>query len=140
TKPYTPVLNSVYLGYAAYSAPVSLIDDDEDDFEDREVQFYHIGAFGEAEQQAYLSNTDDTTATSFDLIPHFAEYATVTEDVTNFSADWYIGIKNLEANQSVNILFQFLEGSTNPLVSKPDDHVYLSYMANNQWIEFEDVD
>lgn len=52
------------------------------------------------------------------------------------NGEFYIGIENLQANQGVNILFQALEGSTDPLIAKPDDHVKWSYLSNNNWIDF----
>lgn len=139
TQPYTPTIKSLYLSYAACNDTASLTTVDEDNFKDRDVQFFHVGPFGEAERNANISEADKTIY----LLPHFDEVDTPLKDendetIQDFAAAFYIGIKNLYANQSVNILFQFLEGSTNPLVSKPDEHVYWSYLANNHWVAFDE--
>lgn len=137
--PYTPTIQSLYLSYSAYNSPVTLTTVNETAFGKRPVQFYHVGPFGEAERNANVSAAD----TTIHLLPHFEEYNTVQKDangvsIKDFTSDFYIGVKDLQASQSVNILFQLLEGSTNPLISKPEKHVHWSYMSNNHWLPFDD--
>jgi hypothetical protein len=130
TVPYTPLMNSLYVGYTAYSGAVTL--DSTTSNEDTPLSFFHVGSFGEAKRDGYL------TGDRAHLVLHQDEFPLSDKSGDSFSADWYIGIENLAGDQSVNILFQLLEGSTDPLVSKPEEHVHWSYLSNNLWIEFDE--
>nr|MCU0389398.1 baseplate J/gp47 family protein [Chitinophagaceae bacterium] len=48
--------------------------------------------------------------------------------------------EKLNPNEAVNILFQVMEGTTDPIISKPPEHLNWSYLSNNKWIEFESSD
>ncbi|MEP7236206.1 MAG: baseplate J/gp47 family protein [Ferruginibacter sp.] len=126
-EPYTPKVKSLYAGYSAYcindlSAASA--------FDDREIKLFHLYPFGEGEQHAYLNPTDNVY-----LLPQFKHTSDGTIKV--HTGEFYVGIENLEPQQSVNLLFQVMEGTTNPTVAKPVDHIQWSYLSNNIWIEFE---
>lgn len=130
TEPYTPKIKSIYAGYTAYcvndlSAPA--------DFEDREINFFHLYPFGDGEQHKYLNATDNVY-----LLPQFKH----TDEGASkpHIGEFYIGIESLEPQQSVNILFQVMDGTTNPTVAKPSDHIHWSYLSNNVWVEFKASD
>ena len=88
------------------------------------------------------NSTGRSSARTIPLLPQF----TYTETPTDAGAgsgdtaftlqnagEFYVGFEALQPGQSVSALFQVLEGSTDPLVLKPEPHLYYSYLANNQW-------
>lgn len=89
-------------------------------------QFFHLGPFGTAEQQPYL-----TGGNSAALLPQFAFAPGV-----NSEAEFYIGIAGLAPPQSIAILFEVVDGTANPLSIKPVPHFDWCYLANNRWVEF----
>ena len=123
TEPYTPLIESLSLHYkAAVSSEIS----DAGDYEGRELQFYHLYPFGEAEQHSALSGESEIP-----LLPHFAG------DNEN-KGELYLGIENLQTGQGVSLLFQVLEGTSNPLLDKPERHVTWNYLSDNIWKKFSD--
>ena len=123
TEPYTPLIESLSLHYkAAVTSDIS----DADDYADRELQFFHLYPFGEAEQHAGLNGN-----TQIRLLPSFAG------DNEN-TGELYVGIENLQAGQGVSLLFQVLEGTSNPLLDKPDRHITWNYLSYNTWKKFND--
>jgi len=131
-EPYIPTLQSVYASYSAYCTH-DLTLATEANFEDREMQFFHIYPFGEGEQHKYTAPAENVY-----LLPQFKHAG---EGVTEqHIGEFYIGIEKLNPQESVNILFQVMEGTTNPTVTKPEEHIHWSYMSNNRWIDFESSD
>jgi len=126
-EPYIPKLKSIYAGYTAY-----YINDlaDETAFEEREINFFHLYPFGEGEQHKSLNPALDVY-----LLPQFNH--TVAGAVNQHVGELYIGVENLQANASVNLLFQLMEGTTNPTVAKPLQHIHWSFLSNNKWVAFE---
>lgn len=129
-EPYTPTIQSLYLSYTAFQT-VNVDNDNAQDFEGREIRFFHLYPFGEAEQHAYL-NKNETQH----LLPQFTWPSATGNNYCG--AEFYIGIENLAEHQSVNILFQVLDGSSNPETEKPLKHISWSYLAKNEWCIFED--
>jgi Baseplate J-like protein len=131
-EPYTPLIKALSLSYSAYSIH-ALNENVKAKFDGREIQFFHIYPFGEAEQHAYLSGKNEDQF----LLPQFTHNDPVSGTVYH-SGEFYIGLEKLTAEQSVNILFQMMEGSSDPLVAKPEKHVHWSYLSNNKWLDFDD--
>jgi hypothetical protein len=125
-KPYTPVIQSIFLSYDA-SDVYSFSDETEEAFEEREHQFFHLYPFGDTEQHKYL--VDGTT---INLLPQFYHGERVSH-----VAEFYIGFEKLTGQQSVSVLFQVLEGTSDPLLVKPEKHVSWSYLANDNWKDFD---
>jgi hypothetical protein len=123
-EPYTPSIQKISLHYKASSvldvATAST-------FDGRAIQFFHVYPFGEVEQHKKLNNSD------IKVLPQFVNPANTT---ANNEGEFYIGFENLLGGQSVNVLFQVLEGTTNPLLEKPDDHISWSYLSKNKWKAF----
>ncbi len=123
TEPYTPAVEKISLHYkAAVTADIS----DPADFDDREIRFFHLYPFGEAEQHASLNGGGEIS-----LLPNF------TGSNEN-AGELYIGIENLQSGQGVALLFQVLEGTSNPLLDKPEKHITWNYLSNNAWKKFDD--
>ncbi|HVY70001.1 MAG TPA: hypothetical protein VHH73_08730, partial [Verrucomicrobiae bacterium] len=135
-EPYTPTLQSLQISYTA-SANTNLTATTDAAFNERTVRFFHLHPFGDAEQHAHLSNG----ATIY-LLPQFRYVETPLDPgagsgggslALQNQGEFYVGLEDVAAGQSLSILFQVLEGTTDPLILKPDDHVYFSYLANNTW-------
>lgn len=127
--PYVPKLESVSLHYAVKRAE-NLNSGDVSAFEDRKISFYHLHPFGDAEQHSQLQDGEAVT-----LLPQFA-HGDEEEDLLD-SGELYIGLTGLKPLQSVNLLIGVLEGSSDPLTVKPEEHVQWSYMSRNQWTPFD---
>lgn len=134
-EPYTPKIKSLYADYTAWQM-VDIASASALNFTQKEILFFHIYPFGEAEQHQYLNQQYNTGSQVF-LLPAFRHYDEIKAATVSHQGEFYIGIENLEANQSVNILFQVLEGSAHPLISKPADHIHWSYLSHNNWIAFK---
>lgn len=130
TEPYTPLIQSLYISYSAYTA-IGISENNKTKFESRESNFFHINPFGEAEQHKYLSPSEPVY-----LLPQFKHEANgITQQ---HQGEFYIGLKDLKPESAVSLLFQVLEGTTNPKLAKPADHIHWSYLSKNRWVEFAD--
>lgn len=126
--PWTPQLSSLTLHYTAATF-LSLQSTDTAAFMARGLRFFHLHPAGVAEQHALLTGAPTT------LLPiflHGKDSATVEH-----AGELYIGIEDLEGGQGVSLLVQVLEGTTDPLVLKPEDHMSWSYLTGNLWQDFE---
>ncbi|MEP7111485.1 MAG: baseplate J/gp47 family protein, partial [Ferruginibacter sp.] len=127
TEPYTPKIKSIYAGYSAFcKSEIS----DATKFVDREINFFHIYPFGEGEQHKYLTPLEDIY-----LLPQFKHPVNVV--MKQHIGEFYLGIEKLNPGEAVNILFQVMEGTNNPTVAKPPEHIHWSYLSSNQWVPFE---
>ena len=131
-EPYTPKIKSIYASYSAYctndlSVATASV------FDSREIKFFHLYPFGDGEQQTYLNPSENVY-----LLPQFKHL--VESETKSHIGEFYIGIENLNPNEGVNILFQVMEGTTNPKIAKPTEHINWAFLSNNQWIEFETSD
>lgn len=127
-EPYTPILQSLYASYSAYSV-VHLTE--VNSFTNRDIKLFHIYPFGEGEQHKHLQPLHDVF-----LLPQFKHQS--DGFVRQHIAELYIGIEKLNPGDAVNILFQVMEGTTNPTVAKPEKHIQWSWLGNNEWNEYKD--
>jgi len=125
TEPYTPTIKKMTLHYKAFSVGEVA---SSAAFDNRAVQFFHIYPFGEMEQHRKLSNSEVR------FLPQFTDAKNKT---LHNEGEFYIGLTDLQGGQSVNVLFQVLEGTTDPLLEKPKEHLSWSYLKNNQWTVFK---
>lgn len=110
-EPYTPKAKSFLLGYVA-SETILL----NSETASTAKLFFHIGAFGNADQSLLLPST-------VALVPKY-------EDEGNF----YLGITNAEPPQNLNLLFQVSEGSADP--NKLPEKIKWSYLIKDTWQDF----
>jgi hypothetical protein len=130
-EPYTPVVQALYLSYSAASDVVNINDATKISWQQKPASYFHLYPFGDAEQHAFI------TKNSFHNVwPQFVHVDT-DKKIVHHEGEFYIGFENLLAQQSVNVLFQVLDGSADPKVTKPDNHIQWSFLANNQWIDFK---
>ncbi len=78
-----------------------------------------------SENKAVLLNSES-------FLPQFSDPSTQKDTI----AECYFGIRDLLPRQKLALLFQTEEGTANPLVLKPDDHITWSYLSDNNWKEF----
>ena len=129
-EPYLPVIKSIHLSYNSCSPVVNLKDSSADQFISKSGSLFHLYPFGDAEQHTYL--TGNTVHYLLPQFQHTAENGTIV----SHEGEFYIGFENLLPQQSVNVLFQVMDGTADPTISKPDKHLHWSYLANNQWQDF----
>ena len=121
-QPYIPKIQSIFLTYEA-----------ETSYADSTINFIHIYPFGH-----HVIEDTFTTAKQVALMPQF-QHKEQGDPVHNIS-EFYIGVQDVLPGQKVSILFKMLEGSTNPLSTKPENHVFWSYLSNNEWTDFDKND
>lgn len=127
-EPYTPVIQSLYISYTSYSDVVDL--NNTTAFSNKEISFFHLYPFGDAEQHSYL------TGNSFHyLLPQFRHIDQDSKQVLH-EGEFYIGFQNLSGGESVNVLFQVMDGTADPKITKPAEHIQWSYLSNNKWNDF----
>ncbi|MEO6548947.1 MAG: baseplate J/gp47 family protein [Ferruginibacter sp.] len=128
-EPYTPKMKSIYAAYSAYCINDLTTSITAAAFNNREIQFFHIYPFGEGEQHALIQPGADVF-----LLPQFNHAGSITAQ--QHIGEFYIGIEKLNPGEGVNILFQVMEGTTNPTVAKPLEHINWAFLSNNLWIAF----
>ncbi len=121
-QPYIPKIQSVYLTYEAETSS-----------SDSSINFIHLYPFGN-----HIIENDVTAATPSKLMPQFQH--TENNALVHNISEFYLGIQDVLPGQKVSVLFKMLDGSTNPLSAKPDEHVFWSYLSNNKWIDFDKND
>ncbi len=127
--PYQPTLQFFSVGYEA-SCSLDLATTDSDTFNNRPLEFYHVGPFGDSEQHRVLQN--ETRALLGKLIIK-------TDSNFKSQGSLFIGLENLHPGDTQSILFQLQEGSENPLLEKPENHLIWEYLTvNNVWELFDD--
>lgn len=145
TPPYTPVIDEISLSYTA-STEIAL--NDSGSFTNRSLQFFHTYPFGDVEQHRALKDPLTDHETDVRLLPYFRHYNNgdvyfEIEGQSGFVAhegEFYMGLSEAVPGQKVAVLFQLDEGSANPRIKKPDNHVHWSFLADNRWISFQKLE
>jgi hypothetical protein len=121
-EPYTPVISEISLNYTS-SVTIQLANtpavNNQNAFNNRVDQFFHIEPFGVAESHPFVNTNTGYTS----LMPVF-----------NDEGSLYIGLSALVPSETLSILIKVAEGSANPDFNKQP--VIWSYMVNNEWKEF----
>ncbi len=116
--PYVPSFKEISINYTAVSA-FQL--GQETTFENRAEQFFHLHPFGQRERHTVLNE-----GKSISLFPQFEDEGALL-----------IGIKDLEPQQSISVLFQIAEGTAEPLKGKQPVEWYFLY--KNNWKAFSAI-
>jgi hypothetical protein len=118
-EPYTPALREIVLSYKAASGTAHL--DDEAAFAGAEVEFFHVGAFGQRREHAWLRRqlafVDDPRVP---LLPAYED-----------EGELLIGLSGLAAGDSVSLLFKVAEGSADPDADQQPLH--WAVLCDNYW-------
>lgn len=131
--PYSPRVAAMHLSYSATTQRVAISPADAAAHEARSVRLYQVGPFGEAEQAWPLP-----AGTGRYLLPQFR--FTEGTGTGNHLGAWMIGLSDLAPGQGVDLLVSIREGSADPLVAKPEEHVTWSYWARDRWVPFAERD
>lgn len=136
--PAGPFITGISLNYTTGKQVIDF--SGTDNFEDRVARFFHLSPFGQAEQHPWLkTNADDQAAvpdTSIYLLPQLTHIGSKGER-TEHEGELYIGLTGLEPAQNLALLFQVSDGTADPLLTKPEEHVHWSYLRGNEWIYFK---
>ncbi len=119
-EPYTPKLKNTSLFYVSTERTPFGINQANAKIE----QFFHVTPFG------YQKMEIDQHSEVF-LLPQFNNSSIALFTQGNL----YIGLKDAEPEQKVNMLFQVLEGTGDNRYAAPD--VEWSYLVNNEWHAFK---
>ena len=122
TAPTAPVLPLASALLLDYDAEQQL---DLTGASDATGRFFHITPFG---------HTEPSGATSVPVVPRFRTTGPV--GATDAEAELYLGLADLRPPQQLSLLFQVVDGTANPLVAKPDEHLRWSYLRGDEWVEF----
>ncbi|AEE48480.1 baseplate J/gp47 family protein [Haliscomenobacter hydrossis] len=104
TAPYTPEVESLIL---CYTASVQL--------NNAAARFYQLTPFG------YCPAASESSGN----LTLFKGWPT--------QGELFIGIEELKPPQNLSLLFQLAEGSADPTVLKPAEHLTWSYLSGNEW-------
>lgn len=126
-EPYTPTIKTIRFNYTSSSAEINPADESFAAFNRKEIQFFHLDVFGQAEQHGFLKAQTAATfgpTVSLDkniyLFPHHVNEGALL-----------IGLNKVEAGQSVSFLFQLAEGTANP--EKEAVTIQWFALGNNEW-------
>ncbi|MBI3135491.1 MAG: baseplate J/gp47 family protein [Bacteroidetes bacterium] len=136
-EPYTPTVKLLGIDYKSEHT-VNYGQPEFQDYEKRIEQLFHVGPFGVAEifpvEQDEVITENTGIYLTDNLLPKF-----INEPETNVSVIangvLYIGIKDLDPPRSLTLFFQFDKGTENPDLDVST--VTWSYLANNQWTNFD---
>jgi hypothetical protein len=118
TLPVLPTMSSLTLDYTATQQL------DLSARSDAGGRYFHVHPFGHAEQSS------GSGLTRLPLLPRFRAGSEPSE------GELYVGVRDLHPPQNLTLLFQVVDGTANPLVVKPDDHIHWTYLRDNAWVPF----
>ena len=126
--PYSPILQSISISYEA-SCMYNLWTTLTDIYERRPMDFFHIGPFGDSERHRVLQGP----------VPKLlSPLVSKTGSTYTAQGSLFIGLEGLEPGDTQSVLFQVQEGSEDPLLEKPENHLNWEYLkSNNSWQVFD---
>lgn len=125
-EPYVPTIQSISLDYTASTGAIDLTTTDATNFENSELQFFHITYFGQRREHGYLRQQIQRrlpASINPALLSVFPQY--------DRAGELLIGLSHLQSNDSVSILFQVAEGSAEP--DLPATDIRWSVLCSDHW-------
>lgn len=121
-EPWAPTVQEISLSYAASSPAIDLKRSDEQAFADSlDLQFFHVGPFGQRREHAFLRQQFDWLAEkAVGLLPAFPD-----------QGEFIVGLNGVAAGDSIYLLLQVAEGSADPEL--PAQAVRWSVLCGNYW-------
>jgi hypothetical protein len=120
-EPYTPTIQGISLSYSAESKAVDLSANQQSSFINLDVQFFHVGCFGQMREHAYLRKQLDYVADKqVRLLPRYPD-----------EGELLIGLSGVGAGDNVNLLIQVAEGSSDP--ESQAQKLSWSVLCDNYW-------
>jgi hypothetical protein len=129
-EPYSPIIRSFSVSYDAVSDAEGFKSESQEKYNNKQIRLFHIYPFGYSEQDSYLDH--ELSHYLFPQFVHINDGKRVYHE-----GEFYIGFENLGSQQSVNVLFQVLDGSADPTLTKPPEHLHWSYLDRNKWEDFD---
>ena len=120
-EPFAPEVQRMTLDYSASTGPVPFTDNSLNDYSGTSIEFYHVGAFGQMREHAYLRQ--QTAFLNHKPVKFLPQY--------DSEGNFFIGLSGLSANESVCLLFQCAEGSADPAL--PKVNLQWSVLCDNYW-------
>lgn len=118
-EPYTPKVQSISLDYDAHSDKTNI--NIRDDFAAQDLQFFHVGCFGQRREHAFLrAQISPSLAGSIPLLPEYPD-----------EGEFLIGIGGAAAGDSLSLLLQVAEDSADPTLEAAP--VTWSVLCDNYW-------
>jgi hypothetical protein len=127
-EPYTPVMKSIRLNYKAATDDEDITTVDEGSFLCREIEFFHMTAYGQMRDDGYLRKHASFTVGQ--VIPLLPQYRN--------EGELYIGVKEIEPLQNLSLLFQVAEGTADPATDKAN--INWSILSDNYWRPFTETE
>ena len=120
-EPYTPAVQRISLDYQAQAAAVLTGETESDFVSSAEVQFFHIGAFGQRREHAFLRNALSwVDKKPVSLLPDYPD-----------EGEFLIGLSGVGARAAVSLLLQVAEDSADP--DLPAQTANWSVLCDNHW-------
>ncbi len=132
-EPYTPCVQAISLNYKAESDEVDVndyqVEQGDAEANDRnldrytrpDVQFFHVGCFGQMREHAYLRHQFAFVADKrVSLLPTYPD-----------DGEFLIGVSGVTAGDSLSLLLQAAEGSADP--DLPAQTLSWSVLCDNYW-------
>ena len=120
-EPYTPTIQSISLSYKAHSDEVTIDSASLSEFTNDDLLFFHLSYFGQLREHRYqrdqFSFLTDKRVT---LLPSYPA-----------QGELLIGVADLNAGDSVSLLFQVAEGSADP--DLPAQDLCWWILCDNYW-------
>lgn len=120
-EPFAPEIQSIRLSYTATTARTGFSGTNLNDYAGEEIEFFQYGAFGQMREHAYTRSKHKFLNNN--LVKLVPEYVA--------EGNLFVGLSNLNAENSVCVLFQVAEGSANP--EKPKVAGDWSVLCDNYW-------
>jgi Baseplate J-like protein len=83
--------------------------------------FFHVTPFGHVAQ---------SPSGGASLLPRFVTRGQPSE------GELYLGVASLQPPQDLTLLFQVVDGTADPRVAKPEQHLAWTYLRGDEWVEF----
>ncbi|HTH31326.1 MAG TPA: baseplate J/gp47 family protein, partial [Lacibacter sp.] len=126
-EPYTPTIKSIRFNYTASSTEIIPSSENFGEFNRKEIQLFHMAAFGQAEQHGYLKSE---TAKLFGPTVPFNKAIFLFPQYVH-EGSFCFSLAAALPGQSVSFLFQLAEGTANP--EKEAVNIQWYALSNNEW-------
>jgi hypothetical protein len=125
-EPYTPVMKSIGLNYRASTGDEVVAATDEPTFIGREVEFFHLTAFGQMREDGFLRrHAPFSIGNTIPLLPQYLA-----------EGEFYIGVKDIEPLKNLSLFVQVSDGSGDP--SRDKVQIAWSVLCDNYWRPLSD--
>ncbi len=119
------IANSISITYTA-KTNIDLTDDSQASFNNSTAFYYHVEPFGSREMHPFLTN---------DAMSFLPVFNLDNNPTSSDSGELWIGLADAFAQETITVLFEVSEGSSNPLKSMTTIRWY--YLSDNNWLPFD---